>query len=345
MLTSLAKHYGFDVETPFGSLKKKQRDAILYGSGSERIDFSYVNDRGDVIQRRHQFEGVVPNMERRYRETDSTMVRENLARYLTVRSCPACAGTRLKEESRHVFIGDTTLPHLTDRSVESAFDYFSSLKLPGRRGEIADKILKEICARLRFLVDVGLNYLTLDRSADTLSGGEAQRIRLASQIGAGLVGVMYILDEPSIGLHQRDNERLLRTLTHLRDLGNTVIVVEHDEDAIRTRRLHHRHRPRRGRARRRDRRARVAAGHPGIETLDHRPVPLRQAQHRGAESAAHDATPRSVIRVRGAQRQQPARTSTSTIPFGLFTCVTGVSGLGQVDADQPHAVSRWRDAR
>jgi excinuclease ABC subunit A len=199
MLASLAKHYEFDVDAPFGSLKKKQRDAILNGSGQERIDFSYVNDRGDVIQRRHRFEGVVPNMERRYRETDSTMVRENLARYLTVRECPACGGTRLKEESRNVYIGETTLPDLTDRSVEDAFGYFSGLKLGGRRGEIADKILKEICARLQFLNDVGLNYLTLNRSADTLSGGEAQRIRLASQIGAGLVGVMYILDEPPSG--------------------------------------------------------------------------------------------------------------------------------------------------
>ena len=234
MLTSLARHYGFDVERPFRRLNKKQRDAVLFGSGSERIDFSYVNERGDKVTRRHRFEGVIPNMERRYRETDSAAVRESLQKYLTVRACPACEGSRLKEESRHVFIDGVDLPSLTAGSVEVIQAHFEALSLTGRRGEIADKIVNEIRARLRFLVDVGLNYLTLDRSADTLSGGEAQRIRLASQIGAGLVGVMYILDEPSIGLHQRDNARLLRTLTHLRDIGNTVLVVEHDEEAIRS---------------------------------------------------------------------------------------------------------------
>ncbi len=234
MLNSLASHYGFDVEAPYVSLNKKHREAILYGSGRERIDFSYVNDRGDVITRRHRFEGVIPNMERRYDETDSSMVRENLQKYLRVRACPECDGTRLGEESRNVFIGKTSLPEVTRRSVEGALAYFRKLNLTGRRGAIAEKILKEIRARLKFLVDVGLNYLTLDRSAETLSGGEAQRIRLASQIGAGLVGVMYILDEPSIGLHQRDNARLLNTLTHLKDLGNTVLVVEHDEEAIRS---------------------------------------------------------------------------------------------------------------
>ena len=234
MLRSLAKHYGFNVEQPFKRLTKKQKDAVLFGSGSERIDFSYVNERGDSVTRRHRFEGVIPNIERRYRETESNSVREALQKYLTVRACPTCEGTRLKQESRHVFINDVTLPGLTNGSVESILAHFEALRLSGRRGEIADKIVNEIRARLRFLVDVGLNYLTLDRSADTLSGGEAQRIRLASQIGAGLVGVMYILDEPSIGLHQRDNARLLKTLTHLRDLGNTVLVVEHDEEAIRT---------------------------------------------------------------------------------------------------------------
>ncbi|MEM6708291.1 MAG: excinuclease ABC subunit UvrA [Pseudomonadota bacterium] len=233
MLSSIADHYGFDVETPFKKLKKKHKDAILYGSGRERIDFSYVNDRGDIIHRTHKFEGVIPNMERRYHETDSTLVREKLQNFLRVAECPACGGTRLKEASRHVFINERNLPSITNGSIETSLDYFNKLKLRGKRGTIAAKIVKEIKARLQFLVDVGLNYLTLDRSADTLSGGEAQRIRLASQIGAGLVGVMYILDEPSIGLHQRDNERLLKTLTHLRDLGNTVLVVEHDEDAIR----------------------------------------------------------------------------------------------------------------
>ena len=234
MLSSLARHYGFDIGKPFKRLTKKQRNAVLYGSGTENIDFSYVNERGDKVTRRHRFEGVIPNMDRRYRETESAGVRESLQKYLTVRACPTCNGSRLKQESRNVFIDGITLPALTDRSVEAVLDHFEALRLTGRRGEIADKIVNEIRARLRFLVDVGLNYLTLDRSADTLSGGEAQRIRLASQIGAGLVGVMYILDEPSIGLHQRDNARLLRTLTHLRDIGNTVLVVEHDEEAIRS---------------------------------------------------------------------------------------------------------------
>ncbi len=233
MLTSLASHYGFDVEAPFKKLSKKHQQAILFGSGQTRIDFSYANDRGDVIRRRHRFEGVIPNMERRYHETDSNMVRENLQKFLRVADCPKCLGTRLRKEARHVFIGETNLPEITHGSVEATLERFKKLKLKGQRATIADKILKEIIARLQFLVDVGLNYLTLDRSAETLSGGEAQRIRLASQIGAGLVGVMYILDEPSIGLHQRDNERLLRTLEHLRDLGNTVLVVEHDEEAIR----------------------------------------------------------------------------------------------------------------
>jgi len=327
MLASLAKHYNFDVDTPFSTLKKKQREAILNGSGQDRIDFSYVNDRGDVIQRRHRFEGVVPNMERRYRETDSTMVRENLARYLTVRSCPACAGTRLKEESRHVYIGETTLPQLTDRSVEGAFGYFSSLKLPGRRGEIADRILKEICARLQFLVDVGLNYLTLNRSADTLSGGEAQRIRLASQIGAGLVGVMYILDEPSIGLHQRDNARLLKTLTQLRDLGNTVIVVEHDEEAIRRADhiidigpgagVHGGEIVAQGSLQDILKSKRSITGRylSGKEKID---VPKIRAK----------MNPDKVIRIRGA-RANNLKNLTVDVPLGLFTCVTGVSGSGK----------------
>jgi excinuclease ABC subunit A len=234
MLTSLAEHYGFDVDTPFKKLKKKHREIILQGSGREEVAFSYINDRGDVFKRTHPFEGIIPNMNRRYRDTDSQSVREELAKYLTTAPCPDCDGTRLRRDARHVFVDDRTLPSITEMAVGEAQDYFEHLELTGRAGEIADKILKELRARYRFLVDVGLNYLTLNRSAETLSGGEAQRIRLASQIGAGLVGVMYILDEPSIGLHQRDNERLLRTLTHLRDLGNTVLVVEHDEDAIRT---------------------------------------------------------------------------------------------------------------
>ena len=233
MLSSIAEHYGFDVEVPFNKLSKKHREIILNGSGRQRIDFSYVNDRGDIIKRAHRFEGVLPNMARRFRETESSMVRENLQKFMRVTHCPSCAGTRLREESRHVFVGKTNLPNITEQSIAVTLENFNKLKLKGQRATIADKILKEIKARLQFLVDVGLNHLTLDRSAETLSGGEAQRIRLASQIGAGLVGVMYILDEPSIGLHQRDNERLLKTLEHLRDLGNTVVVVEHDEEAMR----------------------------------------------------------------------------------------------------------------
>ncbi len=233
MLQSLAKHYKFDVEAPWSSLTKKIQDVVLYGSGKTQIDFEYSNDRGDRYQRKHRFEGIIPNMQRRYHETESGAVREELQKYMTTQSCSSCGGTRLNEDSRNVFIDGTSLPQATHWSIEQAHDYFSTLDLPGQRGEIASKVLKEIGQRLSFLVNVGLDYLTLERSADTLSGGEAQRIRLASQIGAGLVGVMYILDEPSIGLHQRDNDRLLQTLTHLRDLGNTVIVVEHDEDAIR----------------------------------------------------------------------------------------------------------------
>ena len=233
MLNSLAEHFGFDIDTPFAELASKHQQAILHGSGKQEVAFAYVNDRGDVIKRTHAFEGIIPNMERRYRDTDSQSVREELAKFLSTHPCPDCEGTRLRRDARHVFVDERNLPAITSMPVGEAELYFEQLQLEGRKGEIANKILKELRARYRFLVDVGLNYLTLNRSAETLSGGEAQRIRLASQIGAGLVGVMYILDEPSIGLHQRDNERLLRTLTHLRDLGNTVLVVEHDEDAIR----------------------------------------------------------------------------------------------------------------
>ena len=233
MLKSLADHYQFDIDSPFEKLNKKHQKIILHGSGKEQIDFSYVNDRGDTFQRTHKFEGILPNMERRYRDTDSQMVRDDLSKFLSTQNCPDCAGTRLKREARHVYVKDRDLPSIVAMPVGESLKYFENLKLSGSKGKIADKILKELRDRFTFLVDVGLNYLTLNRSADTLSGGEAQRIRLASQIGAGLVGVMYILDEPSIGLHQRDNERLLKTLNHLRDLGNTVIVVEHDEEAIR----------------------------------------------------------------------------------------------------------------
>lgn len=233
MLKSLAEHYKFDVEAPWGTLSASVQKVVLYGSGKENIEFKYMNDRGDTSVRRHPFEGVLHNMERRYKETESSAVREELAKFISNRPCASCDGTRLRREARHVFVENTPLPTISDMSIGHAMDFFNNLKLSGQRAQIAEKVLKEIGDRLKFLVNVGLNYLTLSRSAETLSGGEAQRIRLASQIGAGLVGVMYVLDEPSIGLHQRDNERLLGTLIHLRNLGNTVIVVEHDEDAIR----------------------------------------------------------------------------------------------------------------
>ena len=327
MLKSLSRHYGFDIDRPYKRLRKAHREAILYGSGSERIDFSYMNDRGDKITRRHRFEGVIPNMDRRYRETESSMVRESLTRYLTVRACPSCDGSRLKEESRHVFIEGAALPSLTNGSVEAILDHFHAMRLTGQRGEIAEKIVKEIQARLQFLVDVGLNYLTLDRSAETLSGGEAQRIRLASQIGAGLVGVMYILDEPSIGLHQRDNARLLRTLTHLRDLGNTVLVVEHDEEAIRTADhivdigpgagVHG---------------GEIVVAGPLGDVLDceqsitgeylagKRAIPMPPARTPRDESR--------VVRLIEASGNN-LRDVTVDFPVGLLTCVTGVSGSGK----------------
>ncbi|MCG7975672.1 MAG: excinuclease ABC subunit UvrA [Candidatus Thiodiazotropha taylori] len=234
MISSLGRHLKFDPETPWKKLPKKIQKIILHGSGSEAIEFSYHNERGRSVKKRHPFEGIIPNMQRRYRETESNAVREELTRYISSQPCPDCGGTRLNQAARHVFIKQHTLPELTRMPIGQVKKSFTALKLPGKRGKIAAKILKEIDQRLHFLVNVGLDYLTLDRSAETLSGGEAQRIRLASQIGAGLVGVMYVLDEPSIGLHQRDNQRLLDTLTYLRDLGNTVIVVEHDEEAIRS---------------------------------------------------------------------------------------------------------------
>ena len=327
MVKSLARHYDFDVEAPFKSLKRKHREAILYGSGGERIDFSYTNDRGDRIRRRFPFEGVIPNMERRYQETDSSMVRENLQRYLRVRACPDCSGARLRQAARNVFVGGVTLPQVSRGSIEDTLTYFNQLKLEGRRGAIADKILKEIRARLQFLVDVGLNYLTLDRSAETLSGGEAQRIRLASQIGAGLVGVMYILDEPSIGLHQRDNARLLRTLTHLKELGNTVLVVEHDEEAIRSADhivdigpgagVHG------GQI--------VASG--GLECILSERGSITGQYLSGKRSIAVPTgrtpyNPKAVVRLEGASGNN-LHGLTVNIPCGLMTCVTGVSGSGK----------------
>jgi len=233
MLTSLAKHYKFDIETPYEDLPQKIKDIVMHGSGKEEIEFQYMNDRGDVVIRKHPFEGILNNMARRYKETESMSVREELAKNISNRPCADCGGSRLRPEARNVYIGSINLPQISEKSIGESLEFFQGLTLTGQKVQIAEKILKEIKERLEFLVNVGLNYLSLSRSAETLSGGEAQRIRLASQIGAGLVGVMYVLDEPSIGLHQRDNERLLNTLIHLRNLGNTVIVVEHDEDAIR----------------------------------------------------------------------------------------------------------------
>lgn len=233
MLTSLAKHYKFDIETPYEDLPQKIKDIVMHGSGKEEIEFQYMNDRGDVVIRKHPFEGILNNMARRYKETESMSVREELAKNISNRPCTDCGGSRLRPEARNVYIGSINLPQISEKSIGESLEFFQGLTLTGQKAQIAEKILKEIRERLEFLVNVGLNYLSLSRSAETLSGGEAQRIRLASQIGAGLVGVMYVLDEPSIGLHQRDNERLLNTLIHLRNLGNTVIVVEHDEDAIR----------------------------------------------------------------------------------------------------------------
>ena len=327
LLRSLSQHFGFDMDKPFDKLSQKHRDIILYGSGSEEIEFSYVNDRGTVFKRRHVFEGVIPNMDRRYRETESSSVRDELAKYVSTAACKACEGTRLCEDARNVYVDGRTLPSITSMPVGDAEAYFNALELSGRQGEIADKILKELRARYRFLVDVGLNYLTLKRSAETLSGGEAQRIRLASQIGAGLVGVMYILDEPSIGLHQRDNERLLRTLTHLRDLGNTVLVVEHDEDAIRNADhiidigpgagVHG---------------GQVVASGTMQQIIDH-PDSLTGAYLSGERSIAvptkrHPVTTKGHISIDGA-RGNNLQNVTLELPLGLLTCVTGVSGSGK----------------
>jgi excinuclease ABC subunit A len=327
MLTSLAEHYGFDIDTPFAKLAKKYQKVVLYGSGNEDICFSYVNDRGDVYQRTHAFEGIVPNFERRFRDTESQMVREELTKYLSTQPCPDCHGARLRLEARHVFIKTRNLPSLTELPVGEALSYFEALKLKGRQGKIAEKILKEIRERLQFLVDVGLNYLTLDRSAETLSGGEAQRIRLASQIGAGLVGVMYILDEPSIGLHQRDNERLLRTLTHLRDLGNTVIVVEHDEDAIRSADYIIDIGPGAGV----HGGAIVAQG--ALQDIVGNPKSLTGQYLSGKKAIAIPAQriapdPERQLVLRGATGNN-LKSVTLELPLGLMTCITGVSGSGK----------------
>ena len=327
LLASLATHYKFDIEQPFESLPEVVRNVVLFGSGREQVPFRYLTETGRTTTREHSFEGIVPNLERRYKETDSVAVREELAKYLNSQICPVCHGTRLREAARHVLIGDKTLPQVSALALGQSKAFFDELALTGQRAQVAEKIVKEISARISFLINVGLDYLSLDRSADTLSGGEAQRIRLASQIGSGLTGVMYVLDEPSIGLHQRDNARLLKTLEELRDIGNTVIVVEHDQEAIE-----------------------IAdhvvdmgpgAGEHGGEVI---------AQGRPADVAAHpdsltgaylsgrrqipmptQRTPFNELQqlvIRGA-RGNNLKGTTLELPVGLFTCITGVSGSGK----------------
>ncbi len=327
MLTSLADHYGFDLHAPFNSLPKKTQDVILKGSGRTEIEFKYINDRGDIRVKRHPFEGILNTLERRYRDTESNSVREELAKYISTKSCSSCGGTRLRLEARNVFIADTTLPEIVELSIANALTFFQTLKLEGQRAQIAEKVMKEINDRLQFLVNVGLNYLNLSRSAETLSGGEAQRIRLASQIGAGLVGVMYVLDEPSIGLHQRDNERLLKTLTHLRDLGNTVLVVEHDEDAIRCADHVIDIGPGAG----------VHGGNVVAEgTMDEiiaNPNSLTGQYLSGAKEIVvpKERTPRDpkkTVELLGATGNNLKNVDLS-IPVGLFSCITGVSGSGK----------------
>lgn len=326
LLKSVAEHYDFNIDTPFGQLDKKIQHIILNGS-KEEIEFVYVNDRGDKVKRKHAFEGVLNNMARRYKETESNAVREELAKYINNRPCLDCGGSRLRREARYVFLDKTNLPMVSEKSIGEALTFFETLVLSGQRAKIAEKILKEIRERLQFLVNVGLNYLSLSRSAETLSGGEAQRIRLASQIGAGLVGVMYVLDEPSIGLHQRDNERLLNTLIHLRNLGNTVIVVEHDEDAIR------------------------AADHivdigPGAgvhggnviaqgtaeeimqieESLTGQFLSGKQKIEIPTKRVVYDES--RLLTLKGACGNNLKKVQLD-IPVGLFTCITGVSGSGK----------------
>ena len=327
MLQSLATFYKFDLEQPFEKMPQKVQDLILEGSGKEKIPFHYINERGRTVVREHVFEGVIPNLERRYKETDSQMVREELAKYISNKVCPTCEGSRLREEARNVRVGGEPIYAVSAKSLKDGLGFFKQLALEGSKAQIADRIVKEIASRMGFLNDVGLDYLSLDRSADTLSGGEAQRIRLASQIGSGLTGVMYVLDEPSIGLHQRDNDRLLGTLKHLRDLGNTVIVVEHDEDAIR------------------------AADHvldlgPGAGVhggeivaqgtpaeIEHHPKSLTGQYLAGTRSIRipakrNAADPKRMLRIEGA-RGNNLKGVTLKLPVGLMTCVTGVSGSGK----------------
>ncbi|MCW9088229.1 MAG: excinuclease ABC subunit UvrA [Gammaproteobacteria bacterium] len=327
MLTSLAEHYGFSIETPYEQLPESVRHVLLYGSGDDEIVFHYRSERSGSSTRQHPFEGIIPNMQRRYRETDSSVVREELSKFLSQQPCPSCHGSRLNQAARHVFVAGKRLPDLTSIAVDRARDFFHDLVLPGWRGEVADKIVKEIDERLTFLINVGLDYLSLERSADTLSGGEAQRIRLASQIGAGLVGVMYILDEPSIGLHQRDNERLLETLFRLRDMGNTVIVVEHDEDAIRCA----------------DHVVDMGPGagtHGGEIVAQGTPAEVIESeasltgQYLSGRRSIHiparriPPVPARQLSIRGASGNNLKGVNID-LPLGLLTCVTGVSGSGK----------------
>ncbi|UUM30898.1 excinuclease ABC subunit UvrA [Vibrio japonicus] len=327
MLTSLSEHYDFELHAPFKSLPKKIREVILTGSGRTEVEFKYINDRGDIRVKRHPFEGILNTLERRYRDTESSSVREELAKYISTKTCGSCDGSRLRLEARNVFIGDTTLPEIVELSIADALGFFASLTLEGQRAQIAEKVMKEINDRLQFLVNVGLNYLNLSRSAETLSGGEAQRIRLASQIGAGLVGVMYVLDEPSIGLHQRDNERLLKTLTHLRDLGNTVLVVEHDEDAIRMA----------------DHVIDIGPGagvHGGyvvaegsMQEIIANSNSLTGQYLSGKKEISVPAertpmNPKKVVELIGASGNN-LKDVNLTLPVGLFSCITGVSGSGK----------------
>jgi excinuclease ABC subunit A len=331
MLCSLAAHYGFELDTPFRDLPESVRQIVLYGSGREELSFSYLGEAGRLTARAHAFEGIVVNLERRYKETDSQAVREELARLISNQICPACQGSRLREEARNVRIGShacaRTLHEISRQPLTEARDYFLGLQLPGNKAQVAEKVLKEIVSRLQFLINVGLDYLSLDRSAETLSGGEAQRIRLASQIGSGLTGVLYVLDEPSIGLHQRDNERLLKTLKQLRDIGNTVIVVEHDEEAIRSA----------------DYVVDIGPGagvHGGFVVAEGTPAAIADnpasltgdylagRRRIGMHGKRRPPDPERLLQIVGA-RGNNLRNVTVDIPVGLLTCITGVSGSGK----------------
>jgi excinuclease ABC subunit A len=346
LIQSLAKHYRFDIEAPWGDLPEVIRHVLLWGSGDERIEFRYFDSRGGSTRRSHAWEGILPNLERRYRETESPTVREELGKYRGTRTCADCGGSRLNQAARNVYVGGHALPQVAALPIAETLRYFGELRVEGWRGEIAGRLVREITDRLRFLVDVGLDYLSLDRSAETLSGGEAQRIRLASQIGSGLVGVMYILDEPSIGLHQRDNQRLLDTLTRLRDLGNTVLVVEHDEDAIRQA----------------DHVVDLGPGagvHGGLIVAQGTPAEIESApgsltgqylsgrRRIAVPEVRTPAQPGRALRIVGATGNN-LRDVTVEVPLGLLTCVTGVSGSGKstlvVDTLFRHAAAAVQDS-